>query len=83
MCRLGIISLNPALRPQALAGELASLNHQKVGIQREFDAFREMATASAREHREAAARLLEENATLKSRLAARAFQDVHAGEQGL
>ncbi|GIL76189.1 hypothetical protein Vretimale_5796 [Volvox reticuliferus] len=62
-----------------LAGELASLNQQKVAIQREFDAFREMATAASREHREAAARLLEENATLKSRLAARAFQDVQAG----
>ncbi|GLC39214.1 hypothetical protein PLESTM_000864600 [Pleodorina starrii] len=63
----------------ALAGELASLNQQKVAIQREFDAFREMATASSREHREAAARLLEENAALKGRLAARAFQDVQAG----
>ncbi|EFJ49276.1 hypothetical protein VOLCADRAFT_117305 [Volvox carteri f. nagariensis] len=62
-----------------LAGELASLNQQKVAIQREFDAFREMATTAAREHREAAARLLEENAALKSRLAARAFQDVQAG----
>ncbi|GLI64941.1 hypothetical protein VaNZ11_008342, partial [Volvox africanus] len=62
-----------------LAGELASLNQQKVAIQREFDAFREMATAASREHREAAARILEENATLKTRLAARAFQDVQAG----
>ncbi|GIL44865.1 hypothetical protein Vafri_2324 [Volvox africanus] len=69
----------PAPRPQGLAGELASLNQQKVAIQREFDAFREMATAASREHREAAARMLEENATLKTRLAARAFQDVQAG----
>ncbi|GFR48484.1 hypothetical protein Agub_g10380, partial [Astrephomene gubernaculifera] len=63
----------------ALAGELASLNQQKVAVQREFEAFKEMATAAARQNREDTARLLEENAGLKSRLAARAFQDVQAG----
>eukprot|EP00198_Chlamydomonas_reinhardtii_P014446 XP_001703783.1 predicted protein [Chlamydomonas reinhardtii] len=63
----------------ALAGELAALNQQKVAIQREFEAFKDMATAASRQNREDQARLLEENANLKGRLAARAFQDVQAG----
>ncbi|PNH02873.1 hypothetical protein TSOC_011114, partial [Tetrabaena socialis] len=62
-----------------LAGELAALNQQKVAIQREFEAFKEMATAASRQNREDAARLLEENANIKARLAARAFQDVQGG----
>lgn len=40
----------------------------------------EMATAAARQNREDAARLLEENAQLKSRLAAKAFAEVSSGE---
>lgn len=63
----------------ALAGELAALNQQKVAIQREFEAFKEMATAASRQNREDAAKMLEENATLKSRLAARAVQDMASG----
>ena len=48
-----------ALISKALAGELAALNQQKVAVQREFEAFKEMATAAARQNREDAARLLE------------------------
>ncbi|GFH26807.1 uncharacterized protein HaLaN_25020 [Haematococcus lacustris] len=56
-----------------LAGELAMLNNQKVQVQREFEAFKELAMQSARSKREELARLLDENAALHSRLAAKSL----------
>jgi hypothetical protein len=47
--------------------ELAALNKAKVQVQREFEAFKELATQTARQNREETARLLEENAALHSR----------------
>lgn len=59
-----------------LTAELAALNNQKVQIQREFEAFKEMATAAARNNREEVAKLLEQNAALHARLAAKAAETV-------
>jgi hypothetical protein len=47
--------------------ELAALNKAKVQVQREFEAFKELATQTARQNREETARLLEENAALRNR----------------
>mmetsp|Transcript_25533 Transcript_25533/g.55588 ORF Transcript_25533/g.55588 Transcript_25533/m.55588 type:complete len:492 (-) Transcript_25533:568-2043(-) len=53
----------------SLTGELAMLNNQKVQIQREFEAFKDMATQAARSKGEEIAKLLEENANLRTKLA--------------
>lgn len=47
--------------------ELAALNKAKVQVQREFEAFKELATQTARQNREETAKLLEENAALRNR----------------
>ncbi|MEW5316823.1 MAG: hypothetical protein WDW38_008170 [Sanguina aurantia] len=62
-----------------LSGELAAMNNNKVQIQREFEAFKEVASSATRSKREEMANLLEENATLKSKLAARAVESYLAG----
>lgn len=55
------------------------MNNNKVQIQREFEAFKEVASSATRSKREEMANLLEENATLKSKLAARAVESYLAG----
>ncbi len=47
--------------------EMAALNKAKVQVQREFEAFKDLATQTARQNREETARLLEENAALHNR----------------
>lgn len=43
-------------RPQALTSELVMLNNQKVSIQREFEAFKDMTSHTNRQNREEVAR---------------------------
>lgn len=66
---------------QVLTSELAALNNQKVQIQREFEAFRDMTQQARRQQTEEVAKLLEENASLHSRLAAKAVEAAQAASE--
>ncbi|GAX79403.1 hypothetical protein CEUSTIGMA_g6844.t1 [Chlamydomonas eustigma] len=60
----------------SFTAELTELNKSKVQVQREFEAFKELAMQTSRSNREEIAKLLDENATLHSRLAATKNYDV-------
>lgn len=58
----------------SLSTELAALNKQKVQVQREFEAYKDMMMQTSRSNREEVSRLLEANAMLHSRLAAKTME---------
>lgn len=62
----------------SLSSELAALNNQKVQVQREFEVFKEVAAQTSRQNREDLARLLDENAALRSRLASKTIESAMA-----
>jgi hypothetical protein len=64
---------------QDLSIDLAAIAKEKVQLQREFDAYKDLCAQTARQHREEQARLLEENASLKARIAAEAARVAMGG----
>lgn len=64
---------------QDLSVDLAAIAKEKVQLQREFDAYKDLCAQTARQHREEQARLLEENASLKARIAAEAARVAMGG----
>jgi hypothetical protein len=70
------------LRLQDLSIDLAAIAKEKVQLQREFDAYKDLCAQTARQHREEQARLLEENASLKARIAAEAARVAMGGVGG-
>jgi hypothetical protein len=67
---------------QDLSIDLAAIAKEKVQLQREFDAYKDLCAQTARQHREEQARLLEENASLKARIAAEAARVAMGGAAG-
>ncbi|WIA40146.1 hypothetical protein OEZ86_013545 [Tetradesmus obliquus] len=65
--------------PEDLSIDLAAIAKEKVQLQREFDAYKDLCAQTARQHREEQARLLEENASLKARIAAEAARVAMGG----
>eukprot|EP00878_Enallax_costatus_P020783 GHUV01021977.1.p1 GENE.GHUV01021977.1~~GHUV01021977.1.p1 ORF type:complete len:333 (+),score=122.21 GHUV01021977.1:703-1701(+) len=59
--------------------DLAATNKEKMQLQREFDAFKDLTAQTYRQHRAEQARLLEENAALKARIAAEAARAAMGG----
>eukprot|EP00775_Hariotina_reticulata_P013245 gene13245-13375_t len=57
---------------EELVSDLAAANKAQLQLQREFDAFKDLTAQTHRQHREEQARLLDENASLKARIAAEA-----------
>eukprot|EP00882_Tetradesmus_deserticola_P034099 GHRQ01039011.1.p2 GENE.GHRQ01039011.1~~GHRQ01039011.1.p2 ORF type:complete len:114 (+),score=35.91 GHRQ01039011.1:132-473(+) len=70
------------LRLQDLSVDLAAIAKEKVQLQREFDAYKELCAQTSRQHREEQAHLLEENTSLKACIAAEAARVAMGGAAG-